>query len=243
MLKTPIFIAGNAIQRWCRVGECRNMRKPKLTASGKIFFGTIFLIVLFIVISTFASNSNVFSHPLTTITSTTTTTISPATGRILIGFKDNFPKAIGIGTVTMLNLSVTEVSVRENNHTEWIPLFIGSKTFDIIQFSDKAAIIADTEIPLKNYTQERIVLGTGNIKVYNLVINIFNRTYSLYPDVSETILSFPFVPTTDGLTFLVFDLGIENSIKHRTEGYFISPQFNISSSIFATIPQDSVFIN
>jgi hypothetical protein len=219
------------------------MAKPKLTTSGKIFFGTIFLVVLLILFLTLSSQNNILPQQSTTSTSTTTTA-TQITGRILIGFKDDFRKVPVIGTVTMLNFNVKEVDVRENNQTQWIPVFVGSKTFDIIAFSNQTAIIADNTIPLKTYTQERVVLGNGEIKIYSPIINVFNRTYSLYPELNETALSYSFTLAQNEITFLVFDLSVENSINHRLEGYFLLPQFTLSSSILITSsPENSVFIS
>jgi hypothetical protein len=227
------------------------MAKPKLTTSGKIFFGTILLVLLFIAFLNLPKQNKFLpqqSSTTTTILATATSTpptSTPATGRILIGFKDDFRRVAGIGTVTMLNLNIKQVYVRESNQTEWVPIFDGFKTFDIIALSNQTAIISDTFTLLKTYTQEKIVLGNGEIKVYNPTINIFNHTYSLSTESNETILSYSFTPAQGETVFLVFDLNVEKSIKHKLQGYFILPEFTPSSSLLPTVgsPENSIFIS
>jgi hypothetical protein len=223
------------------------MAKAKLTTYGKIFFGIILLVVLLILFTILPSQNNLPPKQslTTTMTATTSTVVAPLAGRILVGFIDDFHKVAGIGTVTMLNLNVKEIDVRENNQTEWINIFSGSKTFDAIALSNQTAIVSDSNLLLKNYTQERVILGDSEIKVYNPSINIFNRTYSIYPDSNETIISYSFMPEQNKAAFLVFDLNIENSIVHRLEGYFISPQFTPSFSLLpvGAFPENAILIS
>jgi len=164
---------------------------------------------------------------------------------VLVGFKDSIHKVQGIGTIEMLHLNVTKVYVRENNQTDWIPLLNDQKSFDIVTLNNQTAIVADMNVAPATYTQEKIVLGNGDVKINSITFSIFNRTYSLYPSSNETLLSYPFTSVTNQKNVLIFDLIVENSIKHTADGYFLYPQFNISSF---SIPsdqqlQDSIVIN
>ena len=177
---------------------------------------------------------------------TNTQTQPPSTdARILVGFTDSVHNVPRVGMVTMLDFNVTKVFLKESNQTDWITVFDGSKTFDVATLSGQTAIIADTRIPLGNYTEEKIVLGMGSIKVYSLLFNIYNKTYDLKPGTNQTVVSYSFSPTQDTSTVLTFDLNVESSVTHTVDGYWLTPQFNISSLAIPNSqqPSDSIFIS
>lgn len=250
-----------------------SMKKIRLTTSGKIFFGIILFVLIAIFIATFLKGPtklmvNLYCVPdcsakqlpigYTTLikgcyvnqtecqmAASTTTPIPENNGRLLIGIKDSVHKVQGIGTVKALNLNVTKIYVRENNQTDWINVFDGSKTFDIAALQNQTAIITDTNIPIKTYSQEKIVLGMGNITINSLIFNIYNRNYTLSQGTNETVLSYSFTPSSSATTILFFDLIVENSIRHTDMGYFLFPQFNMYSSTLLAGQQleNSIFIS
>lgn len=177
--------------------------------------------------------------------SSTQPSASENKGRILIGFNDSIHKVPGIGSVTMLMLNVTQIYIRENNQTDWVSILDSPKNFDITTLNNQAAVVVDTTVPVKTYSQEKIILGSNQIKIYSLLFNIYNKTYTLIPDSNETLLSYSFTPSTNAATLLAFDLSVENSVKHTSDGYVLSPQFTPSVSTFANDqqPANSILIN
>lgn len=238
----------------------------KLTSSGKIFFGIITFVVIVLIVSKYQNSTQIktFAYCLpeclptelpigyTTLTrncyinqtecliSNQTANQNSNTAEVAIGFKDSIHKVQGIGTVTMLHLNIMKIYVRENNQTNWVTLLDGSKIFDVATLDNQTAIVADISIPPAAYTQEKIVLGNSDIKINSITFNIFNRTYSLYSSSNGTVLSYTFAPVLNQKNVLIFDLIVENSIKHTADGYFIYPQFNTS---FSTIPVDQQISN
>lgn len=221
----------------------------KITTSGKIFFGILALLAVILLASSYLA-----PNPTTTISTTTETSITQTStsgavqtsqnhGRIVIGFTNSVSKVARIGTATFLNVTIKQIYISENNQ-DWISVFNSSKTFNAISFANQTAVIADTNVPIKTYSQEKIVLGSGQIKIYSLLYNNFgNIAYTLLPGSNETIISYPFTPSQNETTFLVFDLN--GSITHTADGYVLSQQFTPSVSTFANgqQPSNSILIS
>ena len=104
--------------------------------------------------------------PSTTIvnpTSTTTTVIPSVTkGDLVIAVKDVPQKISRIGTVYALELKVTKIEIHEagtnesNETVGWTTIFEGTKTLDLIQFTDVVAIIGQ-----KEFKQRPCAFNTG----------------------------------------------------------------------------------
>lgn len=215
----------------------------KITTSGKIFIGIIALVIILLLASSYLTPNPTTTTSTTTETSTTQTSTSGAAqtsqndGRIVIGFTNSVSKVAHIGTAVFLNVTVKQIYIGENNQ-DWISVFNDSKTFDAISFANQTAVIVDTNVPIKTYNQEKIVLGSGQIKIYSLIYNNFGRiAYTLLPGSNETVISYPFTPSQNETTFLVFDLN--GSITHTADGYVLSQQFTPSISTFANDQQPS----
>ena len=251
------------------------MKKFKLTTNGKIFFGILAFVTIIIIFASYQKfpmqrpMTTIYCIPdctpkqvnvgVTTLVkgcyinqtecqtaSQQAVTPLPNDGTILIGFKDSVHNVPRVGSVTMLNLNVTKVYVRESNQTDWVPVFDGSKTFDVAALTNQSVFIASTKIPIREYTQEKVVLGIGTIKVFYPLYGLYGRiNYSLYPATNETIVAYSFSPTSDATIVLVFDLDVENSVTHSTDGYFLTPQFTVASSTVPNgqLPADSIFIS
>jgi hypothetical protein len=153
-------------------------------------------------------------------------------GRILIGIKNSNTSIYKIahsGSITMMNLTIKQIYIRENNETDWINVLNDSKTFDATALGNQTVVIADTIFPIKTYTQEKIVLGNGQIKIYSLLYNSFGKiAYPLLPGSNETVVSFPFTPAQDETSFLIFDFS--GDITHTADGYILASQFAPSLS-------------
>lgn len=244
--------------------------KITLTTSGKIFFAAIaFVVIIFVLTSVQPTNQQRTTYiycvpdcvqqsvPIGTTTlvrgcfinqtecqiASSETSQAENNSEIFVGFADSFHKIPGVGTATMLDLNVTKVYIRENNQTDWITLFDGAKAFDIVGLDNQSAIIANATLPVKIYTQEKVVLGNGNVKIYSLTFGIYNKTYLLHSGVNETVTSYSFTPSPK--TLLLFDLVVENSVQHTADGYFIYPQFNVSSLTILNDNQlsNSIFVS
>jgi c-di-AMP phosphodiesterase-like protein len=168
-------------------------------------------------------------------------------GRILIGIKNSNTSIYKIahsGSVTMLNLTIKQIYIRENNQTDWINVFNGSKTFNATNLGNRTAVIADTIVPIKTYSQEKIVLGVGQIKIYSLIYNNFGKiAYPLLPGSNETIVSFPFTPAQNETSFLIFDFS--GDITHTADGYILTSQFvpSVSTLPNGQQPENSILIS
>lgn len=251
-----------------------NMKKVRLTESGKIFFGIIIFVIIILLIASYLNNQNQSNQNQTAIPVTYAycipdclpqalpigyTTLArgcyinktecqnaaQTASKVALGFRTDSYKVQGIGTVTMLDLNVTKIYVRENNQTEWITLFDGQKTFDLVSIQNQTAIISTTDLQPADYTQEKIVLGNGMIKIYSLAFNLYGNTnYTITPASNETVINYNFNQST-GTTLLTFDLDLQNSIKHTVDGYLLYPQFNVSSSVFQgnQLPDNSILIS
>jgi hypothetical protein len=168
-------------------------------------------------------------------------------GRILIGIKNSnisIYKIAHSGSITMLNLTIKQIYIRENNQTDWVNVFNGSKTFDIAALANQSAVVVDTIVPVKIYTQEKIVLGNGQIKIYSLLYNNFGKIpYPLLPGSNETVVSFPFTPAQNETSFLIFDLS--GDITHTADGYILTSQFapSVSTLPNGQQPENSILIS
>lgn len=168
-------------------------------------------------------------------------------GTIMIGFtnsNNSIYKIAHSGSIPFLNFTIQQIYIRENNQTDWINVFNGSKTFDMSSLANQSAIIADINISIKTYTQEKIVLGTGQIKIYSLLYNNFGKTaYPLIPGTNETVLSYQFIPAQNETTFLVFDFS--GDITHTADGYILTPYFapSVSTLPNGQQPENSILIS
>jgi hypothetical protein len=246
----------------------------KITASGKIFVGIIVLVIILLIASSYLQipygsklTMNIYCIPdcsLQTIpigvgtlegcfSSQTqcqaeqTAGQTESNGRILIGIKNSNTSIYKIahsGSITMMNLTIKQIYIRENNQTDWINVFNGSKTFDVAALANQTGVIADTTIPVKTYSQEKIVLGVGQIKIYSLLYNNFGKTpYPLLPGSNETVVSFPFTPAQNETSFLIFDFS--GDVTHTADGYILASQFapSVSTLPNGQQPENSILIS
>ena len=118
----------------------------KLTESGKLFFGIIVILAVILLVASYkpAQHNAVYFYCTPDCTQQALpigyTTLAkncffnqtecqvsqqpqaPSSSKIIVAFNDSIHKIQGIGTVTMLDLNVTNVYIRENNQPDWIPL-------------------------------------------------------------------------------------------------------------------------
>lgn len=249
------------------------MTRFKLTSAGKIFFIVIIFVAILIFATSLMSKkpaSYAFCVPdcspklipigagtlihgcylnqadCQTAQTTTTTAVVPTSGLFYIGFAvDDLHRVPAIGSVTMLDLNVTQIYVTSDNQT-WTPLLLQPKYFNMSSLANQTAIVASAILTPQNYTGEKVVFGDSQIKINSLAFNIYNRTsYPLYPAMNETKTYVPFTSLTSSSTLLIFNITSANSIEHTANGYMFNPSFTFSIQTLPTDqqPTNSVFIS
>jgi len=249
------------------------MKKVRLTTSGKVFFCIVILLAILLLFTSLPKKSisiplnvSIFCSPdcslqqipvgyntlaagcFTNQTECQLSSQKPQNAEnestILVGFNDSIHKVPGIGTVTMLQLNVTQIYLKSTDQY-WIPVLNASKTFDIANLQNETAIVANVNLPTSNYSQEKIIFGAGQIKIDSIFFDIYNQTYNMNPISNETVFGYNFSTSQDATTLLTFDLSVENSVMHTDDGYVLDPHLNISSYnlLPGQQPESSIFIN
>lgn len=153
---------------------------------------------------------------------------APSTGTVIVLVKDVPHKLPGLGTVTALNLTIKTVEVHSTaNETGWITVFNGTKSFDLLEYTDVRAIIGEKELASGKYTQIRLGMIDGSIKIYNIDMNVFNKTYTLLVPSKELKLNHPFTIEENKTLALVLDFDVEGSVTRTADGYTLKQVIGI----------------
>jgi len=171
-----------------------------------------------------------------------TETNLPARGELVITLKDARQKLIGLGYATALNITVKSIQIHtaEDNTTDnnitaegWITIFNGTKTLDLLEYTDVSAIVGEKELEPAKYTQVRLYLSEedSTIKIYNAEIFIFNKTYALKVPSNVIKLTHPFTIELNKTTVLTFDFDVPQSITRTADGYMLKPTIKISEEM------------
>lgn len=174
-----------------------------------------------------------------TTTQTTTTTQIPTTpkGTLLILVKDVIQKLPGLGKATALNITINSIQVHrlnisseDKNVTEegWITVFNGSKTLDLINFTDVSALIGEKELEEGEYAQIRLFISDASIKIYYPEFSVFNKTYPVIVPSRVLRLVSQFDIEKDKTTVLTLDFDVPNSVIRTGEGYHLKPVIKIT---------------
>jgi hypothetical protein len=157
-------------------------------------------------------------------------------GGLIIAVKDASKKLPQIGTVTGLNLTINSVEVhfvgKDENVTgnetgKWIVFSSDTKTIDLLRYTDIRAIIGEQELAVGKYTQIRLNLSDSEIKIYNLNMGIYNKTYPLKVPSKELKLVHNFNIEQNKTSVLTLDFDLEQSLKKTDQGYILSPTVKI----------------
>lgn len=190
------------------------------------------LIGLIVVIAVAAVFLLVYRAPTppgaTTTTIATTTTLLPAKGDLIVAVKDVFHRVSQVGTVYALDLTINSVEAHfigadENATGQWIVLFSGEKTLDLLQYTDVRAIVGEQELTPGKYTEIRLNLSDSTIKVYNPAMYIYNKTFPLKVPSKELKLIRNFNIEQNKTVVLTLDFNVEQSVKKTDQGYILSP--------------------
>jgi hypothetical protein len=194
----------------------------------------IFILVLIAVFGFLSGQQIKITPPLTTTTSTfTTTTPSPplAIGDLIIAVKDVAQRVPRIGVVTALDITITKIEIHKAGENEtndtigWSTIFEGTKTLDLIQFTDVVAIIGQKELEPGKYTQIRLILSNCSIKIYDAITPIYNKTFQLEVPSKELKLIHPFEVQANKTLVLTLDFDVPNSLDkdNVNKKYILKP--------------------
>lgn len=163
-------------------------------------------------------------------TSSTTTTTAPPTGDLMIAVKDVQHKIVGDGYMTGLNLTINAIEVHfvgqkdENDTGEWITVFNGTKSVDLLAYTDIIAIVGEKELNPGKYTQIRFDLGDGYIKIYDAFYqNIYNKTYPLVVPSNELKLIHPFTIDAGKTLVITADFNVDKIVTRPGGVYSLRP--------------------
>jgi len=180
----------------------------------------------------------------TTLIVPTTTTV-PSTGTLLVAVKDANQKLSGLGQATSLILTIGSIQVHKTGTNEtdknvtaegWITIFSGSKTFDLLDYTDVRAILGQDELEPGKYTQVRLYISSASINITNADMYIKNKRYQMTVagngnlEVPSNVLKLtnPFTIEQGKITALTLDFDVPNSVVRTGTGYFLKPTIKIT---------------
>lgn len=223
-------------------------------------FGTVFIITIIIIIALAVFLSQKYNIPLIPGTSTQSTSTSPGvsqTGTVLVGLKDKSQRVDIVGTINELVLTVTKVEVHyvgNSNDTnasgQWMTVFEGSKTVDLLTLTNITGILGQQDLPSGKYTQIRLTVKDVIFNVTNSILSITNKRVSATvmnsTDVPSGELRFihPFTVTQGKTTALILDFDVTHSVTKTENGYILKPVIQITDELLekGQRPENSVDI-
>lgn len=200
---------------------------------------SLFLIVLIAVVALtlFTSYKPQVSTTTTTTTVTATTIPLPEKGSLIVMVKDVSHKVPLIGTVYNLNLTINSVEAHfvgtdENSTGQWIVIFSGTKTFDLLQYTNISALIGERELTPGKYTQIRLNLSDSSFKFYSPFYTR-NMTYPLKVPSKELKITHNFNIEQNKTAVLTLDFDVEKSLeKGGPAEYLLKPTIKILEESF-----------
>lgn len=170
----------------------------------------------------------------TTTVQTTTTTTPTAKGTVIIAFKDEDQSLPGGAIVKGMDFAVTGVEVLasagedDRNSDEWIKIFEGEKTLDLLKYTTTFAEIAEKEIDTGRYDKIKIMLSDGTVSIVHTVVGIYKpKIYDLEVQ-EETTVDHEFEIVEDETLTLVLDFDVRYSVKRIGVGYLMTPIIVVS---------------
>ncbi|MBI4009887.1 MAG: DUF4382 domain-containing protein [Candidatus Aenigmarchaeota archaeon] len=157
-------------------------------------------------------------------------------GSVIIAVKDVKQKLTGVGLGEATELFMTVKSVQVHTTTEalenmsvlasgWITVLEGDKSFDLLQYTDNIALLAEKELDPGNYTQIRLYVSGASVKIDNPLFEISNKTYPLYIPSNVLKIVRPFSVEPDKATVLTIDFDVPKMISRTAQGYTLGPVF------------------
>jgi len=147
-------------------------------------------------------------------------------GELVVAARDVQHKLTGGYTVTGLNLTIKSIQIHktETNDTDenitaenWITVFNGTKTFDLVEYSeDVIALLGEKELEPGKYTQIRLYISEADIKLYNTIVYVWNKTYEAKVPSKVLKLIHPFTIEENKTLVLTLDFDVFNSFCDGT---------------------------
>jgi len=219
------------------------------------------LCVIVVIVAYFLIGSQIQQPQPTTTTTTTVTATTTAYSkeRLIVAAKDVKQKLGGFGTATALNITVKSIQVHaagddteDSNVTAagWITIFDGTKTLDLIEYTDILAIIGSEDLDVGKYTQIRLYISDATVMIYDFSNYIYNKTYPMNIPSNVLKLTHPFTIEQNKTTVLTLDFDVPASIplKESIVGigltYRFSPVVKVTESKIdaGTWPEKSTII-
>jgi hypothetical protein len=216
-------------------------------SSKKVVYG-IGIVAVAVIVFAIAFAKMQFPEMVTTTTTimpTTTTTTAPATGTLMVAVKDANQKLSGLGQATSLILTIDSIQVHKTGTNEtdenvtaegWITIFSGSKTFDLLDYTDVRAVLGQKDLEPGKYTQVRLYINSASINITNTDMYIKNKRYQMTVaangnlEVPSNVLKLtnPFTIDQGKATVLTLDFDVPNSVTRAGTGYFLKPTIKIT---------------
>ncbi|MFQ6020995.1 MAG: DUF4382 domain-containing protein [Candidatus Aenigmatarchaeota archaeon] len=151
------------------------------------------------------------------VTQISTPPISPTkeTGHLMIAFKDSIQRLRGLGKATQLDLEISTISVVKDDSE--INILDNTKKFDLLQFSDKKALLVEKEFETGNYDGIKIYIENASVRIYNLEMYIFNKTYLMWIPDKEINLNYSFIIEKNKKLILILDFDVPYSITKEPD--------------------------
>jgi len=226
----------------------RPKRQYNSPFSSKLNYKMIAIAALIVIAAVYILLNSRTLQPVAVTTTTTTsvaTTTVPSTEKLIIAAKDAKQKLGGFGYATALDITVKSIQVHaagddteDSNITSagWITVFEGTKTFDLIEYTDVLAIIGEKELDVGKYTQVRLYISDATIKIHDSLNSIYNKTYPMNIPSNVLKLTHPFTIEANQTTVLTLDFDVPSSVplKESIVGigitYRLSPVVKVTDS-------------
>lgn len=147
-------------------------------------------------------------------------------GELVIAARDVQHKLAGGYIVTGLNLTIKSIQVHKTgtNDTDenitasgWITIFNGTKTFDLVEYSgDVIALLGEKELEPGKYTQIRLYIAEADVKIYSIIVSVFNKSYEAKVPSKVLKLIHPFTIEENKTLVLTLDFDVVKSFCEGT---------------------------
>lgn len=155
-------------------------------------------------------------------------------GNLLVAVKDVKQKLsqTGLGEATELFITISSIQVHSKNDTlenrsvvasGWTTIFEGDKSFDLLQFIDNIALIAEKEVEPGSYTQIRLYVSNAQVKIDNPLFGVVNKTYPMYIPSNALKVVRPFTVEANKTTVLTIDFDVPRMVTRTSQGYTFGP--------------------
>ncbi len=155
-------------------------------------------------------------------------------GELVVALKDVRQKlaTVGLGDATELFITIKSVQVHDKTDPienksivapGWTTIFEGEKTIDLLEYTDKIAVIGVKELVPGNYTQIRLHISSANIKIDSPGFQVYNTTYPMHIPSNVLKIVRPFSVKANDATILTIDFDVPRMVSRTNLGYTFGP--------------------